>query len=221
MDTQHLSLTDQAFQAFRSLLSQGHVRAGQLVSMPELVAQTHLPMAPVREAVKRAEAIGLVEILPKRGVLVLEATSDIVQSCFHLRYLFDQEGARILASRPPTASLRELRAVHEDVRQAALAGITPALQRRAMDVDWQLHMALANALSNPRARRSYDENIDRISIMQHSRPLLPDRIVPAMQEHLQIIDAILEGSANDAMLAVRKHLRQTLGWWGIVIEDAA
>ncbi|TEA80051.1 GntR family transcriptional regulator [Allopusillimonas ginsengisoli] len=219
MDIQRLSLADQAFQAFRTLLSQGHIRAGQLISMPELIAQTQLPMAPVREAVKKAEAIGLVEILPKRGVLVLEATSDAVESCFHLRYLFDQEGARILASRSPTSSLHALRDVHEEVRQAALVGITPALQRKAMDVDWQLHKTLANALGNPLAKRSYDDNVDRISIMQQSRPLLPDRIVPAMHEHLLIIDAILEGTANEAMLAVRRHFRQTLGWWGIVTES--
>src|SRR5690606_13829215 len=87
-------LADQAFMALRDLLLRGEVRAGQLVSIAELVEKTGLPLAPVREAVKHAESTGLVRILPKRGVLVIEPTPDTIQSCFHLRCMLDQEGDR-------------------------------------------------------------------------------------------------------------------------------
>ena len=53
-------LATQAFQAFRHLLATGQVRAGQMVSMAELMKLSDFPLAPVREAVKRAAAAGLV-----------------------------------------------------------------------------------------------------------------------------------------------------------------
>lgn len=212
-----LLLADQAYLAFKSLLSGGLIRAGQLISMSELMAQISYPMAPVREAVKKAEAIGLVQILPKRGVLVIEARPEIVRECFNLRCIFDQEGARLLASRAPDQTLRALRKIHDEVRAEALVGIiTPELQRKAMDVDWSMHQALAGALDNPMAQHTYANNCDRIAVMQHSRRLLPERIIPAMEEHLLIIDAILDGSGEDAMRAVRHHFARTLHWWGIV-----
>lgn len=212
-------LADQSFLAFRDLLFRGEVRAGQLVSIAELVEKTGFPLAPVREAVKHAESAGLVRILPKRGVLVIEPTPDTIRSCFHLRCMLDQEGARVLAARLGEAPMQALREEHAAVRDQAFGGITPELQQWAMAVDWKLHLALAGALGNPLAAGVYASNHDRITVLQQSRRLLPERIIPAMDEHLRIIDAVLAGREEDAMRAVRAHLSGTLRWWGIGLYE--
>lgn len=211
-----LLMTDKAFLALRELLTGGGLRAGQFVSMADLVKLIGLPLAPVREAVKRAESAGFVRVLPKRGVAVMEATPALIRECFHLRTIFDQEGARQLVRARAADSLDELRRQHRRILDAAAAGITPSLQREAMAVDWTLHAALAEALDNAGAREIYARNRDRILVIQHSRPLLPDRIVPAMSEHLAIIDAIVDGDEQEAAARVREHFRQTLRWWGII-----
>lgn len=215
-ETEGVLLADKAFFALRELLISGGLRAGQFVSMPDLVKMIGMPLAPVREAVKRAESARLVRVLPKRGVAVMEATPDLIRECFHLRTIFDQEGARELV-RAGAADLEALRASHQRVLDAARSGVTSSLQREAMAVDWSLHATLAGALENDSAREIYLRNRDRISLIQHSRPLLPDRIVPAMEEHLAILDAIAGGSEDDAARKVRDHFRQTLRWWGIVV----
>lgn len=216
-DAEGLLLADKAFLALRDLLTSGGLRAGQFVSMPDLMRTLGMPMAPVREAVKRAESAALVRILPKRGVAVMEATPALIRDCFHLRTILDQEGARELVRSGAGNRLDALRATHQRVLDAARGGITSALQREAMQVDWDLHTALAEALDNDSVREIYARNRDRISVMQHSRPLLPDRIVPAMEEHLVILDAIAGGDETLAATAVRDHYRQTLRWWGIIV----
>lgn len=208
-------LADQAFLAFRDLLFKGEVRAGQMVSVAELVERSGLPLAPVREAVKHAESVGLVRILPKRGVLIIEPTPDTVQACFHLRCMLDQEGARVLAERGPGNGLDALREEHAAVRAQAAEGITSELQRWAMDVDWKMHLTLADALDNELAARVYASNHDRITVLQLSRRFLPARIIPAMDEHLVIMDAILEGQQSGSMEAVRRHFAGTMRWWGV------
>ncbi|HEX7387571.1 MAG TPA: GntR family transcriptional regulator [Castellaniella sp.] len=213
--THDLLLADQAFLAFRELLFTGDVRAGQLVSVSELVERSGLPLAPVREAVKHAESVGLVKILPKRGVLVIEPTPETIQSCFYLRCMLDQEGARVLAARVRETDLDALREEHAAVRRQALEGITPELQRWAMAVDWKMHLTLAGALGNPLAARVYASNHDRITVLQLSRRFLPERIVPAMDEHLHIIEAIESGQEGVAMQAVRAHFGGTMRWWGV------
>lgn len=216
-DAEGLLLADKAFLALRDLLTSGGLRAGQFVSMPDLMRTLGMPMAPVREAVKRAESAALVRILPKRGVAVMEATPALIRDCFHLRTILDQEGARELVRSGAGKRLDALRATHQRVLDAAREGITSALQREAMQVDWDLHTALAEALDNDSVREIYARNRDRISVMQHSRPLLPDRIVPAMEEHLVILDAIAGGDETLAATTVRDHYRQTLRWWGIIV----
>ena len=215
-DVDGLLLADKAFLALRELLTSGGLRAGQFVSMPDLVKSIGLPIAPIREAVKRAESAALVRVLPKRGVAVMEATPELIRECFHLRTIFDQEGARQLVRDGRAGRLDALRALHQRVLDVARDGITPSLQREAMAVDWGLHVTLAGALGNNSAHEIYSRTRARISIIQHSRPLLPDRIVPAMEEHLTIIDAITAGDEERAAAAVRDHFRQTLRWWGII-----
>lgn len=213
---QKLLLADQAFLAFKALLFQGEVRAGQLVSVSELVERSGLPLAPVREAVKHAESVGLVQILPKRGVLIIEPTPDTIQACFHLRCMMDQEGARVLSTRPLIEMLEPLRDEHEAVRSKASQGdMNLSLQRWAMRVDWKLHLALSAALDNRLAQRVYASNHDRITVLQLSRGFLPERVIPAMDEHLHIIDAILAGREEESMQAVRRHFAGTMRWWGV------
>lgn len=216
-DGEGLLLAEKAFNALKAMLTGGQLRAGQFVSMPDLARMVDLPLAPVREAVKRAESAGLLNVLPKRGVAVMEATPELIREYFDLRLIFDQEGARRLVRKGDGRRLAELREVHLRLLDAARNGITPSLQREAMAVDWALHGTLSDSLGNATAREIYAQNRDRISVMQHSRPLLPDRIVPAMEEHLAIIDAILGGDEQAAAEAVRRHFNQTLRWWGIFI----
>ncbi|WP_407278435.1 GntR family transcriptional regulator [Aromatoleum evansii] len=216
-DGEGLLLAEKAFNALKAMLTGGQLRAGQFVSMPDLARMVDLPLAPVREAVKRAESAGLLNVLPKRGVAVMEATPDLIREYFDLRLIFDQEGARRLVRRGDGKRLSELREVHLRLLDAARNGITASLQREAMAVDWALHGMLSESLGNATVRAIYAQNRDRISVMQHSRPLLPDRIVPAMEEHLVIIEAVIGGDEQAAAEAVRQHFNQTLRWWGIFV----
>jgi DNA-binding GntR family transcriptional regulator len=61
----------------------------------------------------------------------------------------------------------------------------------------------------------YASNHDRITVLQLSRRFLPARIIPAMDEHLVIMDAILEGQQSGSMEAVRRHFAGTMRWWGV------
>ena len=94
--------------------------------------------------------------------------------------------------------------------------MTPDLPRRAILTDLTLHDALATGLDNPLAAGAYQVNRDRIAVIQNTRPFLPDRIVPAMHEHLAIIDALERRDAEEAVAAIDAHYRTTLRWWGIL-----
>jgi DNA-binding GntR family transcriptional regulator len=160
---------------------------------------------------------GLVEVLPKRGVLVMEATAAATRDCMDLRALLDQEGTRRLVSAGAELPLAALRESHEALIADAEREMTPDLPARAVLTDLSLHDALATGLANPLAAEAYRVNRDRIAVIQNTRPFLPDRIVPAMREHLAIIDALEARDADAAVAAIAVHYRLTLRWWGILV----
>ena len=210
-------MADRAYDRLIGALRGGSLAAGQFVSMPGLVELIDLPLAATREAVKRADVDGLVRVLPKRGVLVMEASAAVTRDCMDLRAMLDAEGARRLIARGAALPLGELRESHEALIAEAERSMTPALPRKAIAVDLSLHDALSGGLDNPLAAEVYRVNRDRIAVIQNTRAFLPDRIVPAMREHLAIIDAVERRDAEAAVAAIAVHYRTTLRWWGILL----
>ena len=210
-------LADRAYEALIGVLRSGRLRAGEFVSMPALVGTLGLPLAATREAVKRADVNGIVRVLPKRGVLVMDAGAEATRDCMDLRATLDQEGARRLIARGRTLDLDGLEASHRSMIVAAEREMGPDLPRRAILTDLSLHDALSTGLDNPLARGVYAVNRDRIAVIQNTRPFLADRIVPAMEEHLAIIEALRRRDPEAVVAAIASHYRLTLRWWGILV----
>ncbi|MBL4918487.1 GntR family transcriptional regulator [Szabonella alba] len=208
--------SEQAFQALLVALRDGRLRSSEFHTVPALVEVLGFPLAPTREAVKRAEDQSLVTILPKRGVLIMEAGPDTTRACMDMRATLETEGVRrlLLAGRP---DLADLRATHEALLHEARTDPGADLSRRALATDLSLHDFMARGLDNIFLRQAYEANRSRITVIQNVRAFLPDRVIPAMEEHLAIIDAIETGSAETAATEIRRHLRLTLRWWGVAI----
>ncbi|PJN96026.1 GntR family transcriptional regulator, partial [Amaricoccus sp. HAR-UPW-R2A-40] len=78
-------MADEAYARLISALRHARLAAGQFVSMSSLMETLDLPLAPTREAVKRASVEGLVQVLPKRGVMVMGADATATRDCIDLR----------------------------------------------------------------------------------------------------------------------------------------
>ncbi|TPE50974.1 GntR family transcriptional regulator [Amaricoccus solimangrovi] len=210
-------MVDQAYGRLITHLRDGALTAGQFVSMPRLVGLLDLPLAATREAVKRGEVNGLVRVLPKRGVMVMNADSATTRDCMDMRAMLDQEGARRLITAGVELPLATLRRDHLELIEDALRAITPDLPGRAVATDLSLHDALSTGLDNALVSEAYQANRDRVAVIQNTRPFLPDRIVSAMNEHLTIIEALERRDAEEAVAAIAAHYQMTLRWWGILI----
>ncbi|MDE9450611.1 GntR family transcriptional regulator [Aliiroseovarius sp. Z3] len=208
-------LAEKAQEELWSALRTGRLRGGQFISISQLVALLDCPIAAVREAVKQASSQGLLTTYPKRGLQVMEAHPDTIRECLDFRRVLDQEGARRRISHNALSGLDELRGQHEAMRQTASADLRPELPPKAIAVDLSLHNYLAEGLENSQLAAAYDANKMRIAIIQNVRPFLQDRIVSAMEEHLEIIDAMENRQTERALQAIDHHCAQTLRWWGV------
>jgi DNA-binding GntR family transcriptional regulator len=206
--------SDQAFAALLAHLKAGRLRSSEFHAVPTLATVLGFPLAATREAVKRAEEQSLVVILPKRGVMIMDAGPDTTRACMDMRAALEREGVRRLlaAGRP---DLTELRAAHEALLDEARSHPGADLSRRALATDLSLHDFMASGLDNPYLRQAYEVNRIRIAVIQNVRTFLPDRVVPAMEEHLAIMDAISGGAPETAAAEIERHLKQTLRWWGV------
>ncbi|MEQ5868316.1 GntR family transcriptional regulator [Sagittula sp. NFXS13] len=206
---------DKAFAALLVALGQGTLRANEFISMPKLAELLEFPIAATREAIKRAETQSLVSILPKRGIVVMDASPELTRSCLDMRALLDKEGACRLIRAGVPLPLNSLRGAHETMLQLAQSDRSPDLPAQALKTDLSLHDMLASGLDNPFLRSVYDANRNRLSVIQTARAFLVDRIVSAMEEHLAIIAALRAHDVDQVSKAIDHHCRQTMRWWGV------
>ena len=209
-------IAERGYRALVERLRDGSLASGQFVSMPMLGEMLGFPIAAVREAVKRADTLGLVSVLPKRGVMVMSADAETTRHCLDFRAILDAEGARrAVEQHVPDPELDDIESSHRELLAQARECSDGDLSRRAIAIDLSLHDYLGSRLGNPLAAEVYAVNRHRVAIIQNTRPFLPARIVSAMEEHLAVIDALRKGDAEAAVAAVGHHHRQTLRWWGV------
>lgn len=202
-----MKLSEQAYRAFKAHLFAKDLRPGQFVSQRELVSLTGVPLGPMREALQKLEAEGLVEMIPQRGIRLAEANPKLIRDAFGLRILIETAAARHFAAVASDAAIAELDAAHRKIVAKAASGIDDTLLEAAQAVDWQLHDALVASLDNALIWNIHKSNCDRIRLIRlDSGMLTPPSLMDAMGEHLAVIDACQNREADDAAQAIEAHL---------------
>ena len=209
------TLRDDAYQRFRVALFDEVIQPGQFLTQKELCHVTGMPLGPVREALKRLEADQLVRVLPQRGVIIAPVDNSFIRNAFQVRAFLEMEACRLFAVRADDARIAALAVRTRSVIERARAGIGDALLREAYEVDWDLHNTVIADLDNAIISEIHRVNSDRVRLIRLNRRFTARRVIPAMLEHLAIIEAFEARQPEAAAEALEHHLdisrRRALG----------
>lgn len=180
--------------------------AGSVVTVGGLAAELGLSRTPVREALLRLEAEGLVRVEPRRGAVVASFSTEEVEDVLEARTLVENyTAARSFQNRKKF--LPDLLSVHEEAkrrrREHDTAGFTGA--------DRLFHEIIVDGAENAVLSEIYRSLRERqtlfTSAMVRGRA---DRMDAAIAEHEQILDK-LDGDDEDAFIeVVNSHLQWSL-----------
>jgi len=208
---------DDAYSEVRSFLLDGDVRPGQRLSHRLLAKELNLSRSPVREALLRLEAEGLIEHRPQSGVYLREISARDLRELYEIREILEPHAAE-QAARQATASQRsQLARICDDV--AAIAGrsdlvewLTKASHRRQLsNLDREFHAVILTAAGN-RIARQFFETAQVLSLvffwnhMQVPTNRLAKRVAPTAKQHRRIEQAIKKGDAITARRAMKAHI---------------
>ena len=79
------TLADHAYEAIHQAIVTGALGPGERLRIEELAANLDLSFSPLREALQRLEAVGLVQIIPHRGARVTELSLDDLRDIWEAR----------------------------------------------------------------------------------------------------------------------------------------
>ena len=191
-----------------SILDRTHP-GGTLLTEGELAEQVGVSRTPVREALLRLEADGLVRLYPKKGALVLPVSADEIADVLETRELVEVHAA-LKAVGAAGGLLPELRQRVTEMRAARAAGDSVAF----MAADRAFHRAIVATAGNTVLIGLYDSLRDRQLRMgvEYVRSG-PERMDRAIAEHETIVRALSSGDTERVRRSVHRHtatLRATL-----------
>jgi DNA-binding GntR family transcriptional regulator len=145
--------------------------------------------------------------VPQRGMQIANVDLKLIRNAFQLRMILEREAAVQFAATASLETIDALAEAHRDIVTRAEKKVTQPLLREAQEVDWKLHDTIIDAMSNEIIADIYRVNSIKIRLIRLERVLLnAEVLMPAMREHLAIIDAFRSRDPEKVGPAMEQHL---------------
>jgi DNA-binding GntR family transcriptional regulator len=206
------SKAEAIYRQLRAEIEQGVLVPGQQLGELMLVERMGVSRTPVREALRRLAAEGLVDFAPRHGARVGRISLQSARELFQFRMLLEPAAMRLVA--PLVASDEELRATFSAFErqlgkwqgQRPSARRTREFYRFAEEFDRTVAIATPNSFLS-RTILDLRPHTVRLRTLAHA---VPERIEVSLVEHQAMCQALLDGNANMAAKTCREHLTQTI-----------
>ncbi len=194
-------------------LLSGQYPAGSRISIEEVKAEFGVSKQPVMDAMRRLEAIGIVQIVPQSGCRVASYTAQEVLDFFNLFGRFEGEVAAAAATRRTDAQLDELDATWQRIADLEHTTDTTARSRgyRFLNREFHLvihHMAHSRVMAELQRTHVGHERL----LHQHHRGAqhLSDAVTHRNHDHDVIRSAIRSRNGEVAGVAMQSHIVETV-----------
>lgn len=194
-------LEQQVYRSIRDALIGGRVAAGVGLSVRSLAETLGVSAAPVRDALKRLEADGVLFARPRSGFSTRPLDAAEYADLLDVRLRLEPHAAALAARRARPDDLAAIAAAHEGYSRALAEG---AEGTRIAAHNQRFHFAIYRAAQNPVL-------LDLISnLWVRLGPVLarvtPDLIPGGHDHHALALDAIRDGRADIAAQAIDEDL---------------
>lgn len=201
------SIEAQVFEILRREILEGRLRPGQRLVQDDLAVSLGTSRIPVRSALAKLEASGLLTLDDRGAYLVASFGAEDVAEIYGLRSLLEPYAALCALPKFDAARLRELKVIN--------AAITEVIRERDNDrwseLNSTFHMCIYEAAQQPRLMKILrDLWVRRPSLAPLKNP---DQLSRSHAEHGAIIAAIETGDAVRLETLVRDHIRGAGNAW--------
>ena len=204
LELNRTSLGDQVYDLLKAKILSGEFASGQRLSPQELSKRLQVSVTPIRDALRRLEADGLVEVLPRRGTFVSRFTAQDVREVFESRRIIEQAAAEKL----PTASetvIQRMSALLEAMA-ALIDGEIVSDYPRYLKLDEEFHNCILEILQNQRLTEFYHSLRAYTYVARALFPVADRRLPQTHEEHCEILEAFQQRNVARAKQVIATHL---------------
>jgi len=190
-------------QEIRGDIVAGRLAPGERLVTEELATRFEVSPIPIREALSRLAAEGLVVIQSYRGAMVTQLSIEEVRGIFLIRELLEAKAASLGTRNASRETQARLSSLMEDMQEHI------ANPQQWITLDRSFHMTLYEASGQVRLVRLIGQLRDDIERYARLYITLAENISQSMRWHQEILNACLSKEPEAARRATVAHLRDT------------
>ena len=193
------------YRALRQGIVDSKLAPGERLRSDALANELRVSRTPVREALRKLEAEGLVEHAGSRLVVRALSERDLTE-LFYVREALEGMAARLAAENATPPEIAEIRELLDDMEAVRRRAALDALRQ----LTGEFHQALSRASHNNRLAQALATLLDNVRKIQTSTLFGEGRAALALQEHRDLLAAVAAHDGDRAETLARAHRRKTL-----------
>jgi DNA-binding GntR family transcriptional regulator len=197
-----------AYEEVRQLILLGHLKPGAWVSQVQMAAELKISRTPLREALRRLETEGLVQLDFNRRLRVAPLSVDDLESLYALRIVGEPLAMRLSVPLLSDDELAEAARALAETNAAADRGDEETLLEAHRRFHFSL-IAQANGRLRTHVEGLWDHAVRYVTVYHPARSYRMSLVLMSRPEHEQILAAANYRDADMAARLTAEHLART------------
>ena len=194
MDVAFKTKNAAVYEALREGIIDGQLKPGQKIIMSEVAKKFGLSEIPVREAIRRLESDGFVELTPHVGAVVSKIDERELVETYLIRIELEALATRLAA---PHVTSRDIGFLEQKNREMEIA-INKNMPEKLGRLNKEFHLRIYQAAPYPYLLKLISDLWEKVERTQSVFAYVPERATASVEEHTKIITAL---RSKDTLLA--------------------
>lgn len=196
---------EKAYEVIREGIVEGRYPQGSHITAQSLAAASGLSRTPVREAMRRLHAEGLIRFIANRGAFVSSWSEQDIHQTYELRVLLEGFAAAAAARNVTAAQLAELRRLAERMSALVHAEGAPEIDEIAA-LNNAFHKLIVQASGNTRLQGLLAAIVEVPLVLSTFRRYNLNEMKRSTAQHLELVTALEARDSGWARSVMESHI---------------
>ncbi len=201
-----VAAVDVAYDAIRKGISRGRFASGMHLSTEDLAQEFGISRTPVREALRRLAAEGLVDIFANRGAYVSSWSQQDAEEVFALRVLLESHAAEQSALRLTELEIKRLNQLADEM-EALPTGEGGHSLDVLTHLNGEFHRLIISAAANRRLSTTIASVVERSLVTRTFESYSSADLQRSMAHHRELISAFRARDGAWAAAVMKSHIQ--------------
>jgi len=199
-------LRDVVFESLKDAIMNGKLEQGKMITEQQISREFGISRTPVREALYKLTATGLIRTIPHKGFLISKWSIKEIRDVFEIRIVLERLAVELFIRNYCQENLEEL----ENITRKMEKAVQENNFVEAAKMNNKFHDLIIENSDNHEISTVMEPLKNKINIFRLISISTPSRLKISLAEHRSILDSILQKDIVNAKKLIKNHIRKVL-----------